>query len=159
MTPAPVRWEDGPVTTETFDLPDSLAELRADFLELAEPDRLQLLLELSYELPPLPERYAEHMELLERVEECQSPVLAFTEVGQDGRVTFVAHAPAESPTTRGFASILAQGLTGLTAEEVLAVPDTFPGSLGLDGVVSPLRLRGMSGMLTRAKRQVREQLA
>src|SRR5690606_41146298 len=89
MTAPRARWEDGPVTTETFDLPDSLAELRAGFLELAEPDRLQLLLELSYELPPLPERYAEHMELLERVEECQSPVLAFTEVGEDGRVTFV----------------------------------------------------------------------
>lgn len=144
--------------TDAPDLPPALAQLREDFLELSEPDRLQLLLELSFELPPLPERYAEHMELLERVEECQSPVLAFTELGEDGRVTFVAHAPAESPTTRGFASILAQGLTGLTAEEVLEVPDTFPTSLGLGGVVSLLRLRGMSGMLTRAKRQVREQL-
>lgn len=147
------------MTSETPELPASLAAIRADFLEVPERDRLQLLLEMSYELPPLPERYAEHMDLLERVEECQSPVLAFAELGEGGRVTFVAHAPEESPTTRGFASILAQGLTGLTAEEVLAVPDTFPMSLGLVGVVSPLRLRGMSGMLTRAKRQVREQLA
>lgn len=142
----------------TPDLPPALAQLRDDFLELSEPDRLQLLLELSYELPPLPERYENHLELLERVEECQSPVLAFAEVDEAGRVHYIAHAPAESPTTRGFAAILTQGLEGLTAQEVLDVPETFPSSLGLAGVVSPLRLRGMSGMLTRAKRQVREQL-
>lgn len=146
------------MTNSTPDLPPALAQLREDFLELAEPDRLQLLLELSYELPPLPQRYEDHLELLERVEECQSPVLAFAEVSDDGRVRYIAHAPAESPTTRGFASILVQGLDGLTAQEVLDIPETFPGSLGLDGVVSPLRLRGMTGMLTRAKRQVREQL-
>ena len=145
--------------TDSPDLPPALAQLREDFLELAEPDRLQLLLELSFELPPLPERYAEHLELLERVEECQSPVLAFAELDEAGRVHYIAHAPAESPTTRGFAAILTQGLEGLSAQEVLDVPEAFPGSLGLDGVVSPLRLRGMSGMLTRAKRQVREQLA
>src|SRR5690606_38610889 len=149
----------GDVTTTTPpNLPPALAQLRDDFLELAEPDRLQLLLELSYELPPLPERYAEHLELLERVEECQSPVPAFAEDDDGGRVHYIAHAPAESPTTRGFASILAQGIDGLTAAEVLAIPEDFPGSLGLTGVVSPLRLRGMSAMLTRAKRQVREQL-
>jgi len=146
------------VTSTPQNLPPALAQLREDFLELAESDRLQLLLELSYELPPLPERYADHLELLERVEECQSPVLAFAEVADDGTVAYIAHAPAESPTTRGFASILAQGLDGLTADEALAVPDTFPTSLGLGNVVSPLRLRGMSGMLARAKRQIREQL-
>jgi len=149
----------GVVTTTTPNLPPALAQLRDDFLELVEPDRLQLLLELSYELPPLPERYAEHLELLERVEECQSPVLAFAELDDDGRVHYFAHAPAESPTTRGFASILTQGIDGLTAQEVLDIPDDFPTSLGLSGVVSLLRLRGMSGMLTRAKRQIREQLA
>jgi cysteine desulfuration protein SufE len=150
----------GVVTTTTpSNLPPALAQLREDFLELAEADRLQLLLELSYELPPLPERYAEHLELLERVEECQSPVLAFAEIGDDGRVRYIAHAPAESPTTRGFASILTQGIDGLAPEEVLAIPEDFPTSLGLGGVVSLLRLRGMSGMLARAKRQVREQLS
>ncbi|NLF05609.1 MAG: SufE family protein [Actinomycetales bacterium] len=146
------------VTSTPETIPPALAQLREDFLELAESDRLQLLLELSYELPPLPERYEDHLELLERVEECQSPILAFAEVDDDGKVAYIAHAPAESPTTRGFASILAQGLQGVTAHEALAIPDTFPTSLGLGNVVSPLRLRGMSGMLTRAKRQIREQL-
>ncbi|TIH33046.1 SufE family protein [Subtercola vilae] len=121
-------------------------------------ERLQLLLEFSNELPELPPRYAEHPDLFERVVECQSPVFIFVEVGDDNVVQLFATAPAESPTTRGFASILAQGLGGLTADEVLAVPDDFPQMLGLSQAVSPLRLRGMSAMLGRTKRQVRERM-
>ena len=40
----------------TNDLPAALAEVIDDFDALSEPDRLQLLLELSDELPDLPER-------------------------------------------------------------------------------------------------------
>ena len=64
-------------------------------------------------------------------------------------------APPEAPTTRGFAGILQAGLDGLDADEVLATPDGFTGQLGLTELVSPLRLRGMSAMLSRIKRQVR----
>jgi cysteine desulfuration protein SufE len=142
----------------TPELPSQLAAIREDFLALTEPDRLQLLLEFSRELPELPERYALAPGLLEKVEECQSPVRAFAEV-DDGVVHFYASAPQEAPTTRGFASILAQGLSGLTAREVLDVPEEFPLQLGLTRAVSALRLNGMAGMLTRAKRQVVEQLA
>ncbi|PZR55029.1 cysteine desulfuration protein SufE [Xylanimonas oleitrophica] len=143
--------------TATPALPEQLAEIREDFLALTERDRLQLLLEFAGELPDLPERYASQPGLLEKVEECQSPVRAFAEV-RDGVVHFYATAPQEAPTTRGFASILAQGLSGLTPQQVLDVPEDFPLSLGLTRAVSPLRLNGMAGMLTRAKRQVREQL-
>ena len=138
------------------DLPDSLAEIRDDFLSFTEKERLLLLLEFSNELPQLPERYREHPELLERVEECQSPVYLFVEVSSEGRVDVHATAPAEAPTTRGFASILAQGLSGLSSAQVLAVPDDYPLQLGLTAAVSPLRLNGMSGMLWRIKRQVNE---
>ena len=143
---------------EQTTLPERLAETRDDFLALGVRDRLQLLLEFSNELPELPERYAEHPDLLERVEECQSPVFIFVEV-DGGIVHLYATAPAESPTTRGFASILAQGLSGLEVATVLATPDDFPFQLGLTRAVSPLRLRGMTGMLARIKRQVREAAA
>ncbi len=145
--------------TTAGSVPPALESIREDFLELSEADRLQLLLELSEELPDLPERYADHPELLERVEECQSPVHAFTEVGPDGLVHFYASAPKESPTTRGFAAILAEGLDGVPADVALAVPEDYPFTLGLTEAVSPLRLRGMTGMLARAKRQIRAQLA
>lgn len=138
------------------DLPDTLAEIRDEFLEVGLKERLTLLLEFANELPALPERYADHPDLFERVEECQAPVFLFVEVDRDRVVHLFVTAPKEAPTTRGFASILVQGLEGLTVDEVLGVPDDFPGTIGLAQAISPLRLRGMTALFARAKRQVRE---
>lgn len=140
-------------------LPEKLVEIREDFLALSQADRLQLLLEFSRELPELPEKFAEHPDLLERVEECQSPVYIFVEIDDQRIVHLHATAPQEAPTTRGFASILVQGLAGLTVEEVLSVPSDYPLTIGLTEAVSPLRIRGMSGLLGRTQRQVRERSA
>lgn len=136
-------------------VPDTLAEIRDAFLETPEADRLLLLLEFSDELPPVSDEVASHPEMCERVAECQSPVYIYVEI-VDGRVVMHATAPPEAPTTRGFASILAQGLTGLTPDEVLAIPEDYPQSIGLTRAVSPLRIGGMTGMLMRAKKQVRQ---
>jgi cysteine desulfuration protein SufE len=143
----------------TYQLPLALSQIREDFLDLEVRDRLVLLLEFANELPELPERYAEHPDLLERVEECQSPVYIFVEVDENRIVHLHATAPKQAPTTRGFASILATGLAGLTVEEVLNVPDDFPNTIGLTEAVSPLRIRGMTAMLGRTKRQIREKIA
>ena len=137
-------------------LPAALAEIRDDFLALEQRERLQLLLEFSQGLPALPERYENHRDLLEQVMECQSPVFLFVEVDDARVVHLFVTAPRESPTTRGFASILVQGLAGLTVDEVLAVPSDYPLEIGLTEAVSPLRIRGMMGMLGRIQRQVRE---
>ena len=138
------------------DLPAALAEIRDDFLALDQRERLQLLLEFSNGLPELPERYRDHPDLLERVEECQSPVFIFVEVDDAQVVHVFVTAPKEAPTTRGFASILAEGLKDLTVEEVLAVPADYPLTIGLTEAVSPLRIRGMMALLGRIQRQVRE---
>jgi cysteine desulfuration protein SufE len=140
------------------ELPETLAEIRADFIELDTRERLELLLEFANELPELPPRYSEHPDLLEQVVECQSPVFIFVEVNDDV-VQLFATAPREAPTTRGFASILVQGLAGLTVQQVLDVPDDFPQDLGLSEAISPLRVRGMTAMLGRTKRQIREKTA
>ena len=143
----------------TYALPGALEQIRTDFRELEVKDRLQLLLEFSNELPALPAGYAEHPDLLERVEVCQSPVFIFVDVDVERVVRMYATAPKEAPTTRGFASILVQGLSGLTVDEVLDVPDDYPQDLGLTEAVSPLRIRGMTAMLGRTKRQIREKTA
>ena len=145
------------MTETTTPLPPALEEIAEDFSSASAPEKLQLLLEFSDELPELPERYAGHDELLERVDECQSPLFLVVEVAQDAdrSVHLFFHAPAESPTTRGFAGILHEGLDGLPAAEVLGVPDDAPYRFGLGEAVSPLRLRGMVAMLSRIKRQVR----
>ncbi|MEO8262548.1 MAG: SufE family protein [Pseudolysinimonas sp.] len=141
------------------DLPAALAEIREDFLALDQRERLQLLLEFSNALPDLPERYADHPDLLERVEECQSPVFIFVEVDDASVVHVFVTAPREAPTTRGFASILAEGLKGLTVDQVLSVPPDYPLTIGLTEAVSPLRIRGMMALLGRIQRQVTEKSA
>lgn len=134
-------------------LPESLAEIVDDFAAVEGQDKLQLLLEFSRELPPLPEHLAQ--DAMEPVPECQSPLFLSVDAGDSKRIRLYFSAPPEAPTTRGFASILAQGLDGLSAEEILDVPDDFYSALGLSDAVSPLRLRGMSAMLARIKRHLR----
>ncbi len=136
----------------------ALDELASEFGELAVKDRLTLLLEIAGELPELPTRYSQHPDLLERVEECQSPVFLFVEVIND-RVGIFLTAPEEAPTTRGFASILHQLLDGHTVHEVLDAPEDIPDRLHLKEAVSLLRINGLRGMLNRIKRQVREKSA
>nr|WP_255426794.1 SufE family protein [Pseudonocardia sp. C8] len=134
-----------------------------DFAGVGPKDRLQLLLELSQELPDLPERYADAADSMEQVHECQSPLFLAVEVDDgDDPATRAVHlffsAPREAPTTRGFASIMHTGLDGQPATAVLDVPDDFYTDLGLAEAVSPLRLRGIAAMLARIKNQVRAAL-
>ncbi|MFE4198782.1 SufE family protein [Paenarthrobacter sp. NPDC056912] len=142
----------------TNTLPAALAEIVDDFQALTEPDRLQLLLEFSRGLPELPERLKDHPELLEQVVECQSPLFLTIESEKkpEGARAYrlFFKAPQEAPTTRGFAGVLHEGLDGLTAAEILAVPDDMPELLGLTRAITPLRMRGMTAMLGRIKRKV-----
>ena len=141
-------------------LPAPLAELVDDFADVGPKERLQLLLELSQELPELPQRYTDAASTMEQVPECQSPLFLAVEVEDEGdrAVHLFFSAPREAPTTRGFASIMSTGLDGQPAAEVLAVPDDFYLALGLGQAVSPLRLRGMAAMLGRIKNLVRRNL-
>ena len=145
--------------TVTVTLNPRLQDIVDEFDAVPGKDKLQLLLEFSEELPPLPARYAEHRDRLEPVPECQSPLFLAVEVTDDGTAHLFFDAPPEAPTTRGFASILASGLDGLSAEEILATPAEFAAQLGLADLVSPLRLRGMAAMLARIKRQIQQQQA
>lgn len=137
---------------------ESIASLVEDFNALSVRDRLLLLLEFSDNLPDLPARYADHPDLLERVEECQSPVYLFVEVESNEKVNLFFSAPPEAPTTRGFAGVLHEALDGHSVDEVLEVDEDFPNRLGLSEAVSPLRLSGMRAILRRIKRQIREKL-
>jgi len=134
-------------------MPAPLAEVVAEFAEVSGQDKLRLLLEFSDDLPPLPADLEEAA--MEPVPECQSPLFLHVDAADPDRVRLYFSAPAEAPTTRGFASILASGLDGQSAAAILGVPDDFYADLGLAKLISPLRLRGMSAMLTRIKRRLR----
>ncbi|MGH3898841.1 MAG: SufE family protein [Pseudonocardiaceae bacterium] len=133
-------------------LPPRLAELVEEFQDVGPSDRLQLLLELSQELPELPPHVTR--DSMQRVPECQSPLLLAVEVDNDQRVHLYFDAPPEAPTTRGLAAVLHTGLDGELVPTVLGTPDDFYLHLGLAEAVSPLRLRGGAAMLARIKRTV-----
>jgi cysteine desulfuration protein SufE len=134
-------------------MPAALAEVVSEFQEMQGQDKLALLLEFAGELPPLPSDLEEAA--MEPVPECQSPLFLHVDAADRDHVRLYFSAPAEAPTTRGFASILAQGLDDQSADDILAVPDDFYSDLGLAALISPLRLRGMSAMLARIKRHLR----
>jgi len=133
-------------------------EIISAFAEVPQSLKLELLLEYSENLPDLPERYKDHPELLERVEECQSPVYLFVELDEQNIVSIFLTAPDEAPTTKGFASLLQLALDQQAADTVLNFDDSFVDALGITDLVSPLRIRGLQGMLMRIKRQVKEKM-
>ena len=137
----------------TSGMPAPLAEVVSDFQEVTGQDKLRLLLEFADELPPLPADLEQSA--MEPVPECQTPLFLHVDAHDRDRVRLFFSAPAESPTTRGFASILAAGLDEQPADDILAVPDDFYSDLGLATLISPLRLRGMAAMLARIKRRLR----
>ncbi len=137
-------------------IPAELQKVVRRFERAPKDLRVQALLQYSQRVPPLPERFSEDRESLEQVHECQSPFFLASEVDEEGRVHLFFDAPPESPTVRGFAGILYSGLEGQPWQTVLDVPADFYAPMGLDVVVSPLRLRGMAAILARLQRQVKE---
>lgn len=132
-------------------IPEQLQDIIDQFQASDRQEKLELLLEFSDQLPPLPEQYREHVGM-EQVHECMSPVFVVAERAGAG-IVFHFDVPPEAPTTRGYASILAAGLNGLTPEAVLAVPGDFFQTMGLHEVLSPQRLNGITAMLAHVKRQ------
>ncbi len=133
---------------------NKLEELKQEFDELDVRDRLETLLEFSDELPDLPETYRAKRDAGEnRVHECQTPVYMWVEV-VDGRVQIYADVPRESPTVRGFISLLVAALSGAAPAEVLAVKPTLLTELGLVEALGMVRMRGLHAILHRIKSEV-----
>lgn len=140
-----------------MDMPAKLAEIVEEFAAAPRDVVLEMLLEYADAVPPLPAELAGHAGM-EQVPECQTPFFLRAEVTPDRSVSLYFDCPPEAPTTRAFAGILAEGLAGATADEVLAVPGDLYQRMGLDTAISPLRVRGGGAILGRLHRQVRDQL-
>ncbi len=132
------------------ELPARLAEIVEDFTFLEGREKLEYLLELAEQLEPLPERLKDQRENMDEVHECMTPVFIFTEKEDDG-LHFHFDIPPESPTVRGFASILQQGLDGTSAETVTGIPDLFYYDMGLQHVLTGQRLNGIGAILAHMK--------
>ena len=141
--------------TASSPLPPKLAGIVKMFGTLPRGMRLQALLEYAKKLPPLPTELQDHPERMEKVPECVSPFFLATEV-EGGKVSMFFDVPPEAPTVRGFASILTEGLSGASPQDVLNVPDTFYTDMGLGELITPSRLNGMHAILRRLKNQVKD---
>jgi cysteine desulfuration protein SufE len=137
-------------------MPSKLQDIVDQFAAAPRDLRVQALLGYSRRVPPLPEELADDRDRLEQVHECQTPFFLATDVDSAGAVHLHFDCPPEAPTVRGFAGILREGLEGEHYEAVLSVPPEFYTGMGLQDVVSALRLRGMGAILARLKRQVRD---
>ena len=131
-------------------MPAALDELVDELREADRQERIELLIELAEELPPLPDRLAQRRDEAHRVPECASPVFLFIE--RDGpRVRLFADVPPEAPTVRGFVCLLVRGLDGATVEEVVAVPNDLIQRAGMVEILGMQRVGGLSGVLARLK--------
>jgi cysteine desulfuration protein SufE len=138
-------------------MPARLEKIVEDFSWCEGREKLELLLEFSIKMSPLPEWLHEQRDAMEPVPECMTPVFMHAEI-DNGKLTFFFDVPPESPTIRGYAEILRDGVQGATPEEVLAIPNDFYLQMGLQQVLSHQRLSGISAILAHMKRLAVEKL-
>ena len=131
-----------------------LDDIAEDFQAVDDDIRLELLLEYSAKLPPLPEAYAPLRDAgLNMVHECQSPVFLMVEL-DDGRVRLRADVPEEAPTARSFTAILVEAFDGADPQTVLDAPSDILNQLRLANLLGMQRTRGLSAIYGRVKSEV-----
>jgi cysteine desulfuration protein SufE len=131
-------------------LPSRLQEIVEEFNWAEGREKLELLLEFSEKMPPLPDWLNKETNM-EQIHECMTPVFVHAEVDQGG-LTYYFDVPPESPTVRGYAALLAEGLDGVPPAEVLAIPNGFYQEMGLHSVLTMQRLNGLGAILAHIKR-------
>jgi cysteine desulfuration protein SufE len=141
--------------TNDIQCPEALQEIIDTFADAAPEDRLDILLEFAMSMPDLPEELQGARDTMEQVHECQTPVFLLAKMDQD-KVYYHIDVPREAPTVRGFAGILYEGLNGASPAAIAATPNDLYQRLGLHKVLSPLRLRGLTALLSRMKRNAQE---
>lgn len=135
----------------TYSLPEKLQEIVDDFALASREEKVEMLIQYAESLPPLPERLQAERDKMEPVPECMTPVFLFGEKQADGGLSFYFDIPPQSPTVRGLAAILANGLKGAKPEEVIALPADFYTPMNLQEAISFQRLNGFQGVLAHMK--------
>ena len=105
------------------------------FIRSKGSEKIELLIQYAESLPNLPDWLEKNRDEMDQVHECMTPVFVHPEKTVNGLI-FHFDVPAESPTVRGFASMMKQGLDHASPDEVLAVPGDFFTAMGLEKVLS-----------------------
>lgn len=114
--------------------------------------RLESLLEASKRLPDLPEHLRDDRDReAHRIAECQTPVFLWLE--RDGNVLRIAaDVPRESPTVRGFVSLLVRELDGQPLSTAAELPADLIHMLRLDEALGMMRTQGLTAIVQRIRR-------
>ena len=114
--------------------------------------RLEAVLDASKRLPELPERLqADRDRESHRVTECQTPVFLWLE-REDDRLRIHADVPRESPTVRGFVSLLIRELDGGPLAAAVALPPDLLDQLRLGEALGMMRTQGLTAIVARIRR-------
>jgi len=132
-------------------IPSRLQEIIEDFSWCEGQEKLELLLEFSEKLPPLPDWLHDQRDEMDQVHECMTPVFVYAETNGN-KMKFYFDVPPESPTVRGYAALLAEGIQDATPEDVIGIPSDFYLQMGLHQVLSHQRMNGVSVILAYMKR-------
>jgi len=132
-------------------IPPKLQEIIDDFAMAARDEKVEMLIQYAESLPALPEWLQGERAKMEPVPECMTPVFLFAENQSGGGLVFHFDIPPQSPTVRGLAAILANGLNGATPEQIIALPADFYAPMNLQEVISYQRLNGFQGVLAHMK--------
>jgi cysteine desulfuration protein SufE len=132
-------------------LPKNLQEIVDDIASMSREEKLETLIAYAESMPDLPERFQEERSKMEPVPECMTPVFIIAEKDANGGIVFYLDIPKQSPTVRGLASILTNGLNGCSLEEIVSVPADFYIPMNLQEAVSQQRLNGFIGVLAHMK--------
>lgn len=132
-------------------LPAKLQEIVDDIASMSREEKLETLIAYAESMPDLPERFRDERSNMEPVPECMTPVFIIAEKDSSGGITFHLDIPKQSPTVRGLASILTNGLNGSSLEEIISVPADFYLPMNLHEAVSQQRLNGFVGVLAHMK--------
>ncbi len=138
--------------------PPPLRAIIEDFRIMEPRERLESLLDFALSMPELPGFLHDARDQMEQVHECQTPIFVFTDIVDAGVQVYI-DVPKESPTVRGYAAIVQEGLERASPDTVLHTPDDIHYLLGLHEAISPQRLRGLHVLMAYLKRQVTAKMA
>ena len=132
-------------------LPHKLQEIVDDIASMSREEKLETLIAYAESFPDLPERFKAEKEKMVPVPECMTPVFLIAEKDSSGGIVFYFDIPKQSPTVRGLASILFNGLNGSSMEEIISVPADFYLPMKLHEAISQQRINGFVGVLAHMK--------
>lgn len=132
-------------------MPEKLAEIVEDFSFCVGQEKLEYLLQFAEGMPPLPDWVAEKKDDMDQVHECMTPVFIYAHE-ENGRLNYYFDVPEESPTVRGYAAIMQEGVQNIAIDDVLKIPNDFYFAMGLQDVISGQRLNGLTAILAHMKK-------